>query len=125
MAIDQVVDDHATADQMFLNDSLEDGWIARAIPGPFGIDDCDRAAFADAKAIRFRPQDAALLRQAELLQPALEEFPRRQTAFLLAALRVGLIAAEKNVPPRDGHADALCDCFEWVHIQVGPKLESG
>src|SRR5215470_3279417 len=94
---------------MLLDDPLEDRWIARRIPRAFGVDDRDRTALADAQAVGLRPQDASLFRQAELLQPALQEIPRRQAAILLAALRVGLIAAEKNVAPRDRDADALRD----------------
>jgi hypothetical protein len=46
---------------MFLDDPLERGRIALPIPGALRIDDGNRTAFADAKAVRFAAQDAALL----------------------------------------------------------------
>src|SRR5262249_4311103 len=95
----------AAADEMLLDDPLEDRRIAPAIPRPFGIDEGNRAALADSEAVRFRAQDAALFRQAELLQPPLEEVPGSQTAIFVAALRLRLVATQKNVPPRDRHAD--------------------
>src|SRR5438128_1341258 len=101
---EELVDDPA-ADQMFVNDALEHRRIAAPIPRAFGIDDRDRAAFADPEAVHFAAKDAALLRQAELLQASLQEFPRREPAILLAAFRIRLIAAQKDVAPRDGDAD--------------------
>jgi len=101
--------DDATVDEMLLNDPLEDRRIACGVPRTFGIDDGDRAAFADAKTVRFRPEDAALLGETKLFQPALQKFPRGEATILLAAFRRRLIAAEKNVPPCDRHADALRD----------------
>jgi len=95
----------AAADQMLLNDPLEHGRIAARVPRPFRIDHGDRAALADAEAVRFRPEDAALIRKAELFQAPLEKLPRLEAARLLAALRRRLIAAEKDVAARDGHAD--------------------
>src|SRR5713101_3205014 len=94
---------------MFLDDSLENRRIAVRVPGALGIDDGNRSALANPKAVCFCPQDAALLRQPTLLQPALEQLPRRQTAIFFAALRVGLIAAEKDVPPRHADPDAVRD----------------
>ena len=52
----------APADEMFLNDAVEHGWIALPIPCPFGIDNGDRAAFADSEAVHLAAQDSALLR---------------------------------------------------------------
>src|SRR5439155_9540423 len=40
-------------------------------------------------------------------QTTLQEVPGGEAALFLAALRVRLIAAEKNVAPRDRHADAV------------------
>ena len=93
--------------------------IAFAVPGAFGIDDRNRAALADAQAVGLGAQDAALLRQPELLQPPLQKVPGRQPAFLVAALRRGLIAAEKDVPPRDRDADRIGD------LSLGVSQTSG
>src|SRR3989442_12206012 len=103
MLDDETVGPDATADQMFLDDPLEDRRITRGIPRAFGIDDGDRATFADAETVRFRAQNAALLRQTELFQPALEKFPRREPAIFLAALRGGLVATQEDVAFRDGN----------------------
>jgi len=106
MFTNQAVRDDAPFDEMFLNDALEDRRIARAVPHAFRIDDGNRTAFADTQTIGFRAQDAALLRQLQLLQPPLEELPRGKAALLVAALRLCLIAAEKDVAPRDRNTDA-------------------
>src|SRR5436190_5847459 len=96
-------------DQVFLDDPFEHRRIARRVPHALGIDDGDRSALADAQAVGFRSENAALLGEAELLQPALEEFPRRETALFLAAFRIRLIAAEEDVTPRGVDADRLRD----------------
>src|SRR5438477_621057 len=95
---------------MLLDDALENGRVARAIPRAFGIDHRDRPAFANAQTVRLRSEDAALLGQPERLEALLEVVPGREPALFLAALRVGLIAAEEDVAagdvdpyrPRDG-----------------------
>jgi hypothetical protein len=111
MAGDEELVDETSADQMLLDDTLEDGWIALRIPRALGIDHGDRPPLADAQAVGFRAQDSALLRQAELLQPALQVIPRRQPAILLTAFRLGLIAAEKDVTTRDPDPVGLGDCL--------------
>src|SRR5678815_5562127 len=90
---EQIVDD-APADEMLLDDPLERGRITLAIPGAFRIDNGDRPAFTDAKAIGLAAQDAALLGQAKLLQSAFQILPRGDPAFHVAALRLALLGAE-------------------------------
>src|SRR3954447_1203226 len=107
MLRDQRVFDDPAADQVLLDDPFENRRIAPGVPRAFGIDDRDRTAFADPEAVRFAAQDAAVFRQAERLQARLEVVPRGQSAFLVAALRLRLIAAEKDVAPRDADTDAL------------------
>src|SRR5439155_20643386 len=80
------IGDDAAANQMLLDDPLEDGRIALRVPRAFRIHDGDRAALADPQAVRFRPQNAALLGEAELLEPAPEKTPRGEAAILPAAL---------------------------------------
>ena len=109
MRQNQAVLDDAAADEMLLDDSLEDGRIALPVPGALRIHDRDRTAFADPEAIGLRPQDPAPLGQTELLQPCLQVFPGCDAAILVAAFRLGLLAAEKNVPARHGHADGFRD----------------
>jgi hypothetical protein len=105
----QRVFDDAPADQMFLDDPLEDRRIALAVPSALRIDDGDRPAFADAKAVRLGAQDSALLGQPELFETRFQKVPRGKAAILVAAFRLRLIAAEKDMPARNRHADALRD----------------
>src|SRR5262245_60708365 len=94
---------------MLLDDLLEHRWIALTVPGTLGIDDGNRSAFANAQAVGFRAQNPALLRQPQLLEPVLEEIPRRLPTLLVTALRFRLIAAEKDMPSRHGDADMCRD----------------
>src|SRR6185436_15351378 len=97
MMRDQRVHDDAAADQMFLDDPLENRRVALAVPGAFGVDDGNRPAFTDAQAVRLGSQDATLFGQPKLLEAPLQEVPCRKAAILVAAFRLGLIAAEKDV----------------------------
>src|SRR5262245_37834660 len=105
MLHDERVGDSPPADEVFLDDPLEQRRIASRVPGAFGVDDRDRTALADAEAVGLCAQDASLLREAELLQAAFEKLPRREAALFLAALRVRLVAAEQHVPSRDADTD--------------------
>src|SRR5688572_1686524 len=90
---------------MLVDDPLQNWRITRAVPRALGIHDGDRAAFADAKAIRFRAKDASRLRQPELFQALLQKLPRLERSIAVAALRVGLIGTEKDVAARIRHAN--------------------
>jgi hypothetical protein len=107
--LDQVGGDDAAFNQVVLDDALENRRVALAIPGAFRIDDRNRTALTDAQAVGLGPQYATLIRETEFLQPPLQELPRGQAPLLVAALRRRLVAAEKDVPPRDGDADRACD----------------
>src|SRR4051812_22060638 len=91
MLRDERVLDDSAADEVFLDDPLEHRRVALPVPGAFGIDDRDRAAFADAQAIGLAAKDPALLRQAELLEARLQIVPGGESALLVAALRLRLI----------------------------------
>src|SRR5690349_7262362 len=101
---DAVLGNLATADQVLLDDAFEHGLVALRIPRALRVDDCDRPALADAEAVRLGAQDTALFRELQLLEPPLQEVPRCQTAFLVAAHRRRLVAAEKDVAARHIHA---------------------
>ena len=73
---DQELLDDPSDDEMLLDDAFEDRRIAAAVPRAFRIDDGDRAAFADAQAVRLRPQDAALVGETEFLQALSSGSPR-------------------------------------------------
>ena len=102
---DEQILDNAPTDEMLLDDAFERGWIARAVPGALGVHECDRPPFADAQAIRFRAKNPPLLRQPELPQALFQKIPGRETALVVTALRLRLIAAKKDVASRDEHAD--------------------
>src|ERR1019366_5960154 len=74
------------ADEVLLDDPLEDGRVARAIPHSLGIDDGDGAAGADPQAVRLVPLHAAARREAELFQARLQEGPRGVRAIPAGAL---------------------------------------
>src|SRR6185295_12019650 len=95
------------ADQMFLHDPLEDRRIALAVPRALRIDDGNRSAFADPQAVGLGAENAAVLGQPQLFEARLQELPCDKAAMQVAALWLGLIAAQKNVAPRDGNTDTL------------------
>ena len=119
---DQIFIHDAAGDQMFLNDSLQHRWIALAVPGPFRVYNRNRPAFADAETVGFRPKNAALFGELQLFEPSLQERPRGEPTLLLTAFRFGLIAAEKNMAPRDRHPDAGRDFSLGIgHLVVRPS----
>src|SRR5215208_1446762 len=95
--------------QMLVNDPFQYGRIAFAVPGALWIHDGDWTTLANAQAVGFRAQDTALFGKFQLLEPPLQKIPCSEAAVLVAAFRVGLVAAQKNMPPRDWHADACRD----------------
>src|SRR6187431_847781 len=86
-----------STDQVCLNDCFEHRRVTVCIPGALRIDDGYWSTFADTQAVRLRAEDAALLGEAQFLQPPLEVIPGGQAALFVAALRVRLVAAEKDV----------------------------
>lgn len=108
--------DNLATDQMLLNNLFQHSRIATAVPCSFGINQSDRPAGADAQAVGFRSEDATLLAEAEFLQSPFEIVPGDQRTLVVATLRLGLIAAEKNMPLRgiDTHrAGKLLQGF-WI-----------
>jgi hypothetical protein len=126
MQFDQVLADDTAVHEMVIDDAREHGRIARGIPRAFGIYDGNRTALADAQAIGFRAEDAALVGKPELLEPSLEVLPCDEAAFLVAALRRRLIAAEKDVAACDRHTDRRRDPFLGVRhpqmIAASPRV---
>ena len=117
---DQKLFHRLAPDQMLVDDAIQDRRIALAVPGAVRIDHGDRPSFADPQAIGFRAKDPALLGQSQLLQAALQVIPRRQPAIFLAAFRVGLVAADEDVPP--GHADADAVGYLFLRNRHRPSL---
>lgn len=92
--------DNAPIDQVFLNDTLERLGAGVAIPHALGIDQCDGPALAYAQAVSARTIDA--IEQSQFSQAPLEIIPCFNPGLACAALRFGLIGAEKNVTPHRG-----------------------
>ncbi|MCK7524005.1 MAG: hypothetical protein MZV64_43455 [Ignavibacteriales bacterium] len=77
------------------------------VPGALGVDHGDGPGLAHAQAVRARAQHAAGVRQPELPQPALQVLPGGDGPLAVAALRLGLVAAQEDVAAGGGNADAL------------------
>ena len=106
MRLDQMFGHDTTGDQMFLNDAFEHRRITVAVPNPFRVHDCNRTTLADAEAVGFGAKDAALFGEPQLFEAPLQKIPGGKATVLVAALRLRLIAAEKDVAPGDRHTDA-------------------
>src|SRR6187399_2748728 len=93
---------------MLLDDSLQNRRIALAIPRAFRVDDGNRSGLADTEAVRLRAENA-VVRQPKLDQAPLQVIPRHDRSLAIAAFRLGLVAAEEDVAPRDPDAQLLDD----------------
>src|SRR6185436_482902 len=89
--------DRLAADQMLLEDALENGRIALSVPDPVGVDHGDGATAADVEAVGAGDVHVPLARQAQLLEPLVQELPGADRPFAAAALGLGRIAAEEDV----------------------------
>ena len=99
---------HLSADQVLLNDALQHFGRGGVIPDAFGIDHRNRAAFADAQAVGFGAVDA--VEQSQFGQPALEVVPGLDAAFLRAALGLGLLGAQEDMPLNRRNTQSGGDC---------------
>jgi hypothetical protein len=104
----EVVGHRPAADEMFLDDALEDWRIALAIPRAFRVDDGDGAGLADAEAVRLRAEHA-VVRQPKLDETPLQIIPGHDRSLAIAAFRLGLVAAEEDVAPGDAEPQLLDD----------------
>ena len=75
MCRDQVILDRLTADEVLLDDPLDNIGRTRMIPSAIGVDDGDRPAVAKAKAIRLCAIYASVIGQSELIKASLQVFP--------------------------------------------------
>src|SRR5689334_18395190 len=94
---DQVLLDDLPRQEVLLEDALQHGGIAVAVPGALGVDDGDGSARADVEAVGAGRVDAAVLREAQLLEALAQELPGLGRALAAAALGLGGIAAEEDV----------------------------
>ena len=122
---DNEVLDGLTADEMLLDDALDDGRIAVAVPRPLRIDDARWVRLRRSAGSLFSNGGCRPFREAQLQQTPLQIVPRREAALLVAALRLGLIAAEEDVTPGHGRANAGGDFFlrcGHMTVSVRPDL---
>src|SRR5262249_6673610 len=125
---DQLVGDDSAAYQVFLNDSLERGRIARAVPRSLGVDDRNRSALTDSQTVRLGSENAALFGKAELFQSSLEKLPCSHATLFLATLGRRLVAAQEDVTPGERNSDADCRALLRVsgtHGFTGGKVVGG
>ena len=94
---------------MLFDDPFEHRRVARMVPDVVGPDDRDRPGLADPEAVGLGSLHPAALRKPALGQAALEEVPRLEPALLRAALRLGLVAAQENVPAGGETAEVVED----------------
>jgi hypothetical protein len=91
------------ADQMFLDDPLNNFWGSRFVPDPFGVDQHDRALLADAEAVGLGAEHTTGafwggFVESEFLQAAFEVVPGGEAIGFGAADRLGLVSADQDVP---------------------------
>src|SRR5215510_14008786 len=94
---DDIFLDGHSADQMFLNYSLEYFRRAGVVPDAFGVDQRRGTALTYLKTVRLCPVDPAFARQIQLLKSPLQVFPRLEALFFLRTPRLCLIATKKDV----------------------------
>lgn len=113
-----VTDDRLSADEMVLDDFLEDLGCAALVPGAFRIDDRDRAADADLEAVGLGAGDAGEgTDEVEFLETALEVIPGFLTGGGVAALGLGGRGAQEDVALHGGKAVSYGHRRRRVHGQ--------
>ena len=96
---DKFLDDFP-ADQVLLDDALQNFRRAGVIPDAFGINDRDGPAHTDAQAVGLGAIHQRLgAGEIQFLEPPFQKFPRGQTGFARTAFRFGRVGAKKNVAP--------------------------
>jgi len=118
MKREEMLLDNASADQVLLDDPLQDLRTARMIPRSFGIHDCDGSLRADPQAVGFRSEHTALPAQAQFIQTALEILPGSKAIFARTAFGLRLIAAKEDMPLRLWNADRLHDFLKFRRHDV-------
>jgi hypothetical protein len=103
MSRDEEILHHTAIAQVLVDDAIERRGIAGSVPCAFGIDDRDRPVFTDLKAMNFRPEYSPVPSETELFQTTFEVLPSYERSLAVAALRLRLIAAEKDVTANTGH----------------------
>ena len=92
-------------EEMLLDDPFQHGRIAGSIPGALGIDNRDRATFADAQAVGFGPQHPAGFGEAELFESTFQIVPGSERPITVATFRGRLIRAQEDMTACRRHAN--------------------
>ena len=96
---DLEIRDRPAFDQVLLNDALQVFGSAGMIPDSIRVDHRHRAVCADAEAIGFAAVNQGFgTAEFELVQPVLEELPRRRSLFGSTAFGLGGCGAQEDVP---------------------------
>lgn len=114
MGIERLLHDHErldrmSADQVLLNDALQNLGRAGMIPRTVRIDQGNRTALADAQTIGFGAINAAAASQIEFIEPLFQIVPRGQAGIAVTAFGLCLIAAQENVSAGVGDAQFFGD----------------
>lgn len=108
---------HFPADQMFLNDALENFRRAGMVPHPFRVNQGNRSAHANAQTIRFRSINHRIRpRQTQLLQARFQKLPRPQTHLAVAAFRFRLVGAKKDMPAVFAKPERFPTFEQFIHF---------
>ena len=116
---------------MFLNNAFQHGRRAGVIPDAFRINHCDGAVRADAKAICLGAVNQRVwANKIQFLKAAFQIFPRLKTLFLRGAVRLGLVRAQKNVPPVLLQTQRFDNVVQFIRhagimFRVGARLQRG
>src|SRR5207302_1440567 len=111
------------ADQMLLDDPLEHGRSRRVIPDALRIHHRDRPPLADPRAVGLGAIHA--IAEPQFREPLLQIRPGLCPALLRAALRFGLLGAQKNVTPRGSDPLLGRDLFETLVMSHYPTTAAG
>ena len=111
-------------DEVLLDDAFKHGRVTVAIPGPFGVDDGNRAVGTDTQAVGLGAVDAALLAESQFLETALEVIPSIQSPLLFAAVGFGLVAAEEDMTTGLWYAHGLKNAVHHGVRGVGLQVVS-
>ncbi len=118
--------DWLSADQVLLDDALQVGFVAAAVPDALGIHEGDRAIDADPQAIDLRAVDRALdVDHAQLLQSTLEEGPARELLLARSAIAPDTqqnVAAVVSQVQLGGHPLQPQRASVVVPVRHGPRV---
>ena len=115
--------DRFSADEMFLNDTLQNRRGAGMIPDTFGIYDGDGAARADAQATGLAAVNERLrANELEFLEPLFQKIPGSERRLPRRTFGFGGIHAEKDVAPVFFQAERFNGALQFVVHNVSTPM---